>query len=623
MKWIKSAAFNWDVLLKRSAACAYLLMALGSVSGQTIHVEDEEAAIPLDALPLDTILEETSEFEWLLDRLWTLHPAVQTVWGWQSDGIRPSHLGGRNQWQLRISAKSGPWQTGLIADKDMGEPWGMGATPWKGPELKRWFLERTGHRVHLLGGGIRIQHGFGLVSGRRPNSMPSLSNPLRLPGKLASTRGYAGSAGGPVRSGLLIGLEGRFGAIRMWQSADRVPASTSLDRTSDASGQTVIEDLSGTSAFVTENSLIRRNAVRLSSSGIQSAIAGRIWQFAVMGEHVRLDASDPNLNTSVAISHLPSSVFAGSLAGMLSIGAFRMVAENALAGRGMSSWRTALRWKHANTSGLILDIAHTNQDVASPYSGRTRLFVDHDSEFTLRTAARWRRSKVSDWRIRGVIRRRVLPEGMDATQRLALDWIGGGGAEGGLRIQAGLTWQVAKRPDNNQESISRLNLRLNQGDANTWGAGLQLSAGLRRDWFGEQGLTGLAGVTVQRRAFEATRSRPSESGGTELDQAGLDEIGLHESRVRPTRKAMPEWTALILVRRSSDVRTILYATQPNVSGGFPVLSGSSNILVIINRLRWKPNPSWQSDVLVRLDRRSSEQPKQYSLRFTFQLRVAL
>jgi len=162
-----------------------------------------------------------------------------------------------------------------------------------------------------------------------------------------------------------------------------VPVSTGIDRASGAAGQTIIKDVSSTGAFVTESSLVRRNAVQVSSSGIQTALAGRVWQVALIGEHVRLDATDPQLKSNPIGSRLPASVFASSVAGMLLAGPWRMAAEATLPSGNAPSWRAALRWRHSSTSGMILDMAHTNQRVTSPYSGRNRLFADHDSELTI------------------------------------------------------------------------------------------------------------------------------------------------------------------------------------------------------------------------------------------------
>ena len=591
MDGIKSAAIRGTSFIGCLGICLFLVPGFKRADAQTIHADDPE-------IEIETLVEEPSEFERLLDRLWTIQPAVQSNWGWQSDGIRPTHLGNRHQWQVRLTAAAGAWRAGFIADKDMGEPWGSGALPWQGPELKRWHVSRQGQRGHLLIGSFRIQHGFGLVSGRRPGSMPSRSNPLRLPGKLASVRGYSGSAGGPVRSGLLLGLEGGLGAIRFWQSADRVAASTSLDHGADRPGMTVITDLSGTSAFVTESSVTRRNALSLSSSGVQAAIAGHRWQIAAIAEHVRLKASRLGESTWPFGRDVPTAVFAGSVSSALILGKSSTVFERTVTGRDSPAWRAAWRWKGRVGSGVILDVSSNKQRIASPYSGRGRLFTDQESGFTVRAAARWRKSTASDWTVRSSLLRKHHPDGVAETRNAALDWMGSIGSGASNRAQAGLSLQSTNRWDRRRELSGRFAARFNSDPTASWNSGVQISAGFKRDRTGENGLTGLVGLSVQWLPWDRS--------------------------LRPGGKALlPDWSALILIRRASRVRTMLYATQPVISGGFPVLAGSSPLLAIIHRLRWRPAPDTEGELLLRWDRRSRDVSIRHSLRLMLQVRKSL
>lgn len=583
------------------------LLAIRACSGMTAaqnRLPDYSESIDDDLNmtgPMEDIVDEPDELERMNDMIWTFMPTVQANWSWRSDGARVTHLGAPIGWQARVGMSPNRIQLGFLADKDMGEPWGSGDAPWSGPELKRWFVSRDGDRFDILLGGLRIQHGFGLVSGRRTASLPSRSNPLRLPARLTSARGYAGAASGALRNGAMATLEGWRGVLRFWRTSDKVAAATGLGKLDNGTPVTLVRDISGTVAFVTANSLERREGVRLSSTGVQTALAGSRWQVAALSEHIEGDARSSRFPDSVSVSVIPHSTMAVSVVGRISVSRIDMISERSATSGAGSSFRTALRWSHRG-SGLIVDLENVNLGRSSPFSNRGRYFSAYKRETTLRTAGRWRRPGGSDWSFRGAMRHQGKGDGGNSMQQFALDWSGplqgGHNLEDSNRLRFGVTHRRERDHDDRPVSTTRVQIRFQHPPTRVWGADIQFQLGRRTTKMGYGGITGLLGATIHR-----------------------NPLSTKMSEIRPS--LVPGVSSLMLIRLSSETRTVLYAVQPAPVGGFPVLSGSAPAAIMVNRLRWRPTPGVVGDLIGRVDRFLASSDPAYSFRVSLQLRIAL
>jgi len=560
-----------------------MLPFLNPAFGQTLHSEtgaqdsldvvqiQGQAGTGLDA-------DDPAERERILERLWLVHPAIQSGWGWRSDGTRPTHLGNAHEWQLRMSAREKGWQFGLILDKDRGEPWGRGPVPWTGPELKRWYAARRSDRFHALAGSFRIQQGFGLISGRRISWFPSRSNPLRIPGKMAAYDGYAGAASGPVRSGLLLGLESPRAALRAWYSSEHAAARTGSIESEESGGYPAVLDVSSTGSFITDGSLARRQGVRITASGLQAAVAGMGWQSAILVEHLGSSSSISSY------SRIPSSLVAVSLSGNWSAGPITAATEHSLLNGRHHSWHSGMRWKHRSGTGLAFHHARTARGLNSPYGSLGRFHAEPFFATTLQGAMNWRRRGGAVWTIRYARKSDQMSDGPFRTHRWAIDWDSSHDVPGSARhrLQFGHDIRLEREVLEPHGRTHRAYARWYHQPGPRWHILAQTQAGKNA-----RAESMLAGITVTR---------------------------------VPRRILVPEWTAFTLIRRRRGRGVVLYALQPAPIAGFPVLSGSSSINSTIHRLRWRLSRGTLGEVLLRMDRNVQSSPA-YAVRFSVRLRV--
>ncbi len=580
--------------------------------GQTSVRPSPEDSIYVAITQVDGFEEDVNTWTNLLDRQWLEETAVQIGWGWRSYGSSPSSLGSPRQWQMRASNVTGRWSSGFVLDKDMAEPWGKAAIPWRGPELKRWRLARYSNPDqsgrHVLLGLFRVNHGFGLASGARRSVFPSRGNPLRLPGKLASARSYAGTVSGAVRMGAMVGLEGRYGVIRFWQSSHRATASTrSLQ---DIDGLS-IQDVSGTSSFTSESSLKRRNALRLQSTGIQTVLGSPGVQVALLAEHIRTRLSRDWQDLSVADDEhtsieleMPASMVIGSVSYRISVRSISWAHEAAFSGGWKPNQRLAIRWRQGPGRGMLIDREVSQQPVGSPYSSRGRFFSPYLKDEKTIAAGSWRFGNANDAHIRLLQQNRNKLDGTQTTRRLSVDWIrrprGLNRRNRLLEVGVHATSHLVNSKLDSR--ATRLTVRKQDGFSQQWIYDLQGQAGYRRVSGNETGITWLMGATV-RRLF----SGRSDGSLREARSFGLGSVS--------------DWSTMILIRRSGDVRTTLYAVQPALADGFPVLSGSGEALIIIQRLRWAISQHVTMQALTRVDHRQDE--PRWSVRTSILLRARL
>ncbi len=530
--------------------------------------------------------EDVAQQEQIMDHFWAIRPALLTGWAWRSEGSKPTHLGSAHQWQARLAVRGNIWQSGFILAKDRGEPWGHGPVPWTGPELKRWYAAVRTDRFHAIAGSFRIQHGFGLASGRRQSWFPARSNPLRLPGRIATSSGYAGSASGPLRTGFLGGIASDRAALRTWYSLDTMAARLGK---ADPDAQVAILDVSSTGAFMTASSIERRNRVRIATTGLLADVAGRRWQSSLLVEHLQ-SAYLPAPETHF-LNSLPFSVFAVSVAGKWAAGPLALISEQSMVnGQPFSGW-IGIRWRHPSGSGLVLQHARIHGRLHSPYSilGRYRSEANNDSR--IQVALTWRIRRGSRWTLRYASKGLHKDDGVYRSQRWAVDWerTGRPPSRTGTQILFGHTLLTDRGPSDPHRSTYRAYTRWRFTLFPRWYSMVQVQLGKR--W--------------------TKQVAPSKSLLT----------GLTLTRLSDTA-SIPDWSTLLLVRRSWERGVILYALQPLSLGGYSVLSGSSSMNSLIQRLRWHLSKRTQGELIFRMDGglEDSVTPR---VRLSVRVRVAL
>lgn len=559
--------------------------------GQTLSTESEvrdslSAESMRELLLLNVDEEDVAQQERIMDLIWSLKPAFQTAWSWRSEETKPTHLGSAHQWQARIAARGNTWQLGIILDKDRGEPWGRGPVPWTGPELKRWYAAVQTDRFHAIAGSFRIQHGFGLVSGRRQSWFPARSNPLGLPRRIATSSGYAGSTAGPLRSGFLGGVASNRAALRVWYSLDNV-ASRLGKAGPDA--QVAILDVSSTGAFMTASSIERRNRVRIAATGLQAALAGRRWQSSLLVEHLQ-SAHQPALEMHF-LNSLPFSVFAASVAGRWTPGPFTLISEQSMVNGQPLSGQIGIRWRHSSGSGIVLHHARIHGGLSSPYGTQGRYRAEYKNDSRIQVALTWRLQRGSRWTLRFARKNLFRDDGIYRSQRWAVDWERTGKPlnRSGAQFLFGHTLLTDGGPSDPHRSTYRAYTRWRFAPFPPWQSMVQLQFGKR---WSRQDVT-------------------SKSLMTGLTLTRLSDIA-----------SLPDWSMLLLVRRSWERGVVLYALQPVSQGGYPVLSGSSSMKSLIQQLRWNLSTRTQGELIFRMDGglKGSVTPR---VRLSFRVRIAL
>ena len=538
---------------------------------------------------------DTTEHERLTDRFWSSRSLIRTGWDWTSGTGYSEQTGGPQGWQFRLSMVGSKGRLGLVLDKDRGEPWGGGTTPWSGPEMKRLFAGLETARFHLIIGSFRIQHGFGLTSGRRMGSLPGATNPLYLPASLASARGYAGTSAGAVRTGALAGLRAERASLRVWQSRDRVTAGLGTAFRDTAYSTTAVTDLSSTGAFTSERSLYRRNGLLLTSTGVQAAIHGSNLGVALISEHVR-STSRGAIRTDHIPTLIPSSLLSGGLVVTLGSRPFYLVHEIALNDKGSFSRQTGLRWRKGSGSGVMIGQKVARGTTANPYSELGRYFSGSSFEKEVHAAGRLIFRGGTAWTIRFSKQRRARGDIRPSTSRWAVDWslpLGSTRSVMGSRLHLRAMRIESDPSEAETKRTHRMGLRWTLPSKGRWVVSSQVQAGFS--------------------SIGTEKASSSRLAALTLDIPGRQTGGW------PGR---PDWSAMILLRQRHGSGTILYAAKPTHLGGFPVVSGSSPLLSIMHRLRWHPWPHAVGEVVVRLDRRNDQHPS-FSARIRAQMQVRL
>lgn len=590
------AALAWFVLW---LSC---LWATGICNAQALAADSSQfvtGRLPESLIPAEDALAEMDREE----ERWTYESLSQIGFKRISGYRRPSHLGGPGSWQWRTSLRSGSWQWSFVADKDASEPWGAGRLPWTGPELKRWSLLREGRRVQGAVGSFRIRHGFGLHSGRRAPLLPGASGILSVPSRLATVTSYAGTSGRPTRSGILVGIRGPKAGVWFWQSRTAVTVSTV--RTENRDDVMNVTDISHTSSFRSTSSLIRRRQLALASSGLMMASQGDRVRISAVVEHVTTNLRSTSTQLLALSDRLPQSILTGSLAAGARMGRWDAVGEAAWAAASPPDVRTAIRWRSRGGSGFMLDHARLRQSMRNPFGHSGKFLAPFMRERMWRAGGQWQAGAYHTISGRWALRGRSGAEDANRTQQAAVDWIrfrrSAASASSTARSMVGLRVQEDLGQDGLPDRSARVIVRTWIALSRRWHGDLQVQVGLREDTE-KSGWTALVAPSLKRAWGAVRRFKGVPS---------------------PVETPPWEYTIAMVMRRHHDARTTLYASFPTVTGAFPVLSGSSNLVTLGQRLRWTHSVGVNMDVTLRMDRLESSDDSRYRVTFAAQLRIPL
>ena len=534
------------------------------------------------------------------DYRWEIASLTQLRFKQTSNPRLPSHLGGPLAMQLRSSLSSGAFQFLTLIEKDASEPWGQGSLPWRGPELKRASIQRSGTRFHWILGGFQLHHGFGLSSGSRRSLLPSAGSVLSLPDRLTRARPYAGSTGRPLRSGLLLGVRGARAGAWFWRSATTHTAS--IAKGDDTSNDVQIIDVSHTRSFSSSSSLMRRDRVRLASSGLSLFTSHRFVRLSLFAEHITATAPQEGVPVFELAPNIPRSYVTGSAALGVRLNRIETVTETSLAGLESPDWRLAVRWKSKSGSGVTIDRTKLSQRTRNPYGQSGKLTAPfNEAILRLGFLARFqtRRELIGRWA-------RGHKEGNWERQtraQWALDWIqqastsGLQRREGPPRYVLGLRMSQHHQAGTDLDRSIRILGRLWFPISSRWMTDLQLQAG-KRMREGRSGWTALLAYSFQRKF-------------------------LHSPAEGPALMARGTYAATVLIRQNTELRTTLYASYPSVRGAFPALSGSSNLLSFGQHIRMASKSGTSGEVSLRADWRSSSSGPRIVGRITLQVRIPL
>ena len=572
-----------------------------ALAAQEADAQPDSAMVGWEANGDTHELDHSRETEWLRVSRW------RSSLSWQSDPPGTA-IGNAVGFQTRLRITVEPdWSFGLVLDKDIGEPFGWhGSAPWTGPELKRFHLARKADHWQMVLGNLRIQHGFGLIAGRRIRPYASLSSPLWQPGGDATVREYAGTSGAPVRRGVALALTGSRGHIAVWNASSRPAISIRTREHSPDRGEPVVVNASGTTAFQTASSIGRRKGLRLASTGLMLGVGPAHRKVAGMVEHqlVHIEARDGG---ELLKTILPSSSLIGSLTSHLSWKRIRLVGEMGRIG-GFNHIRWSIRWKRAGGSGLLIGRIRHPDAGRSPFGSDQRFLATNQQE-SFWTTGIYLKRKHHRFSFSGqrhaydswgdVLTDDTLPAQRDLGARLSSRYLYSGAYGRTLMVSATADRDIethqpalAAPPIQGNTSQIRLgaDLAVPFGEQNRWVFTAQLQAGTRK----------------------VSNNRSASSGLIAVD---LERLGRSVS-----------WNGLLLIRGSKPRSPVLYARMPVPAGFFPVLAGSSPRAEWVNRVVWQPGPNMQLETWMRAGRGLSGDPGTlpvHALRLLFQLTIGL
>lgn len=547
-----------------------------TVAAQTIRVpQDSVIVLETDGDTAD--LENAQENAWLRSSRW------RSSLSWQSD-LAESAIGNAIGFQTRLRIEGEhDWSFGLVLDKDAGEPFGWRkSVPWAGPELKRVGLsKRTRHWQFVLG-DLRIQHGFGIISGRRVRIAPPLSSALWQPEGPGSVREYAGTSGAPVRRGVALSSNSTRGRVTVWRTYAPATVSTRFREESPAKRSSVVVDASSTSAFRTGSSTERRHGLRLGSTGIMLDAGYPSLRMSALLEHLQSNVTargqDGRLKTI-----LPSSLLTGSVTTEITWKNVRFFQEfGRIRGRHPARW--SIRWKHRGGSGLLIGRLRHPGAERSPFGSDQRFMASYrrESHWTVGIHLRWNEHRLtfSGQRLaRHPGRDPFVAEGHVADgsrgTRMSVRYLYG--TSGGHTLVLTAAVQLDSRDDQGHSAESsigtvtrqfRLGIihRVPLGKHRRWTWNGQLLAGGNRRVPARNAWSGLVAMDLQKRGPAWT------------------------------------WAGMMLVRGSRSRAPVLYARMPAPAGFFPVLAGSTSRTELVSRLAWNPSADTRLELWTRLGR---------------------
>ncbi len=570
-------------------------MLVNTYAGPTWAFQDPLERILEEALPT----EEPEIAQQLEEDRWKWASLLQVRFKRTGGSKAPTHLGGPSAWLWRSSVRTGPWQLSLLLSKDALEPWGSGRVPWRGPELKRGNLHHSGRRFQWIVGGFSIRHAFGLASGNRVALLPTAGSVVAIPSQLVRASPYAGTTGRLVRSGLLAVIRSDRAGAWFWRA--NAEGTASLSRAESEPAELQITDVSHTAAFTSRSSLARRHLLEMGGSGVAFYTRGRTIKVSILVEHLssgNTSTHAPDLHASV-----PRSTLIGSMAAGLQLGHLRLVTESAAFGRPNPDWRIALRWRSVNGSALLLDHSQLNPGPRSPFGHTGKFFTSFQSESVQRIGIVLLPAQRHRLLGRWAQRARSIEGQATTTRQMALDWLRTVSEGWGMTSHSsvlsliGFSFHQRVNTEGKYDISTRFLARRWFRPGRLLSSDIQAQMGWRNNRT-KTGLTFLFAPSLLRRFQTLSGSQPG-------DYKGLS------------------YAATLVIRYSRGARTTLYASYPAVSGSFPVLSGSSHLFSLGQRVRHVGRSGMIAETVLRLDRRDSLSKPRRRVVISVQVRIPI